>query len=71
MYGCGWMQAVSGVAGWANVGLCPASSLVRLVLNRWFRSCADSARHACVCNCEHTMCLDRPYNVIGATVSAD
>ena len=28
---CGWSQAASGAAGWANVGLCPASSILHII----------------------------------------
>ena len=30
MHGCRWTQAASGAAGWANVGLCLASSMLLL-----------------------------------------
>jgi len=37
VHGCRWMQAASGTAGRANVGLCPASDCVLLQPSRWRR----------------------------------
>jgi len=51
---CGWTQAASGAAGWANVGLCPASSILHII-----STCVVGGMCVCVCfvsQCANSMC---------------